>query len=126
MYKPTVIVDMSGNQQLLATLHKQLGDQMKFTSNVGLTHWANAKPQEGIISERSKFFFAPSHIQKRIKDWGTDGFDQKTAAFLIETAAKTKNWLKFKQLNGLSDLAAIHPNVCAGVLPPDQGLIVKL
>ncbi len=123
---PTVIVDMSGNAKVLAALHIHLGDQMKFTNNVGLTHWAKTKPQEGIISERSEFFFAPSHIQKRIKEWGADGFEQKTAAFLRETAAKTKSWLKFKELNSLSELAAIHPQVCAGSLPPDEGLIVAL
>ncbi len=123
---PSVIVDMSGNQDVLAALHTHLGDQMKFTSNVGLTHWANAKPKEGIISERSKFFFAPGHIQKRMKEWGAERFDQKTAGFLKETTAKTKSWLKFKQLNGLHELAAIHPQVCAGVLPPDEGLIVML
>jgi len=123
---PTVIVDMSGNQQILAALHMHLGDQMKFTSNVGLTHWTNAKPQEGIISDRSQFFFAPGHIQKRMKEWGYDGFDQRTASFLMQTAAKTREWLKFKQLNGLSELARIHPNVCAGILPPVEGLIVNL
>lgn len=121
---PTVIVDMSGNAKVLASLHMHLGDQMKFTSNVGLTHWANTKPQEGFISDRSEFFFAPSHIQKRMKEWGPDGFDQKTTAFLNETAAKTKGWLKFKQLLGLNELAAIHPTVCAGTLPPDEGVII--
>lgn len=123
---PTVIVDMSGNATVLAALHRHLGDNMKFTSNVGLTHWANTKPQEGIISDRSEFFFAPSHIQKRLKEWGADGFDQKTSAFLIETAAKTKEWLKFKQLNGLNELAVIHPMVCVGALPPDEGLIIRV
>ncbi len=123
---PTVIVDMFGNAKVLAALHIHLGDQMKFTSNVGITHWANTKPQEGIISDRSKFFFAPSHIQKRLKDWGPEGFDQKTSAFLVETAAKTKKWLKFKQLNGLHQLAQIHPMVCVGALPPDEGLIIMV
>ncbi|KAG1654396.1 hypothetical protein GQR58_025034 [Nymphon striatum] len=91
---PTVIVDMSGNAKVLAALHIHLGDQMKFTSN------------------------------KRLKDWGPEGFDQKTSAFLVETAAKTKKWLKFKQLNGLHQLAQIHPMVCIGALPPDEGLII--
>lgn len=121
---PTVIVDMSGNATVLAALHMHLGDQMKFTSNVGLTHWANTKPQEGIISDRSTFFFAPSHIQKRLKEWGPEGFDQRTSAFLMETAAKTKKWLKFKQLDGLHQLARVHPKVCIGGLPPDEGLII--
>lgn len=123
---PTVIVDMSGNTKLLAALHVHLGDQMKFTSNVGLTHWANAKPLEGIIKDRSEFFFAPAHIQKRMEEWGPEGFDQKTSAFLAVTAAKTKTWLKFKQLNGLNALAAIHPKVCIGALPADEGVIVTL
>ncbi len=90
---------------------------MKFTSKVGLTHWAKTKPQEEIISERSKFFFAPAHIQKRIEAWGADGFDQRTASFLMQTAAKTKNWLRFKELSGLHELAALHPLVFAGVFP---------
>ncbi len=99
---------------------------MKFTINVGLTHWTNAKPQQGIIRERSAFFFAPSHIQKRLKDWGHDGFEQKTAAFLSTTAKKTRTWLKFRRINGLAELAAIHPDVCQGTIPPDEGLIVIL
>ena len=37
--KPTVIVDMSANAEVLSRLHKHLGDNMRFTSNVGLTHW---------------------------------------------------------------------------------------
>lgn len=123
---PTVIVDMSGNTKLLAALHTHLGDNMKFTINVGLTHWTNAKPQQGILRERSSFFFAPSHIQKRLKDWGTDGFEQKTTAFLTKTAAKTRTWLKFKQINGLDELEAIHPAVCQGAIQPDEGLIVVL
>jgi DNA-binding Lrp family transcriptional regulator len=123
---PTVIVDMSGNTKILAALHTRLGDNMKFTINVGLTHWTNAKPQQGILRERSTFFFAPGHIQKRLKDWGPDGFEQKTTAFLATTAAKTRTWLKFKQINGLGELEAIHPAVCQGAIPPDEGLIVVL
>ena len=121
---PTVIVDMSGNTRVLAALHTRLGDNMKFTHNVGLTHWTNAKPQEGILKERSAFFFAPGHIQKLLKEWGPDRFEQETSAFLMTTAKKTKAWLKFRQVNGLEELAAIHPAVCQGTIPSDEGLIV--
>ncbi|MDB4292250.1 DUF2855 family protein [Maribacter sp.] len=123
---PTVIVDMSGNTKIMAALHTRLGDYMKYTIRVGITHWTNAKPQQGILRERSSFFFAPSHIQKRLKDWGPEGFEQKTGAFLTSTAAKTRTWLKFKQIDGLAELEAIHPAVCQGAIPPDEGLIVVL
>ena len=125
---PTLIVDMSGNTKVLLGLHKLLADNMKYTINVGLTHWSDAspKPPEGLITERSEFFFAPGHIQRRIKEWGPEGFDKKTTQFIMQTAAKTKEWLNFKKLNGLEEMAAIHNDVCAGKIPANQGLIVEL
>ncbi len=125
---PTVIVDMSGNSKVLLQLHQHLGDNMRFTSNVGLTHWTNASPTppKGMITERSKFFFAPGHLQKRIKEWGADGLDQRSSTFMSETAAKTKEWLSFKTIEGLEGLAAIHGEVCEGKNAPSEGLIVEL
>lgn len=123
---PTLIVDMSGNAKVLAALHKHLGDNMRFTSNVGITHWENARPQPGIITERSQFFFAPGHIQKRMKEWGPKEFNAKTTGFMIQTAMKTKSWLKYREVNGLQELAAIHPSVCMGKIPSNEGLIVKV
>jgi hypothetical protein len=123
---PTAIVDMSGNTSVLAALHTQLGDKMKFTHNVGFTHWTNAKPQEGIIKDRSAFFFAPGHIRKLLKEWGAERFERETSTFLMTTASKARAWLKFRQVNGLEELAAIHPAVCQGTIPSDEALIVVL
>jgi hypothetical protein len=123
---PTVIVDMSGNTRVLAALHNLLGANMVFTHNVGLTHWTHTKPQEGIIAERSAFFFAPDHIQKLLKEWGPDRFEEETSAFLMTTANKMRAWLKFREVKGLEELAAIHPAVCQGTLPSDEGLIVVM
>ncbi|MEM9935247.1 MAG: DUF2855 family protein [Bacteroidota bacterium] len=123
---PTVIVDMSGNAKVMAGLHTLLGDNMKFTINVGLTHWDNTKPQPGIIQGRSQFFFAPSHVQKRVSEIGQEGFDQLSAKFLMQTAAKTQEWLTFQTLKGLEELADIHPDVCMGKIAPDVGLIVEV
>ena len=123
---PTVIVDMSGNAKLLVALHQHLGDNMKFTSNVGLTHWSNAKPQKGIIAERSQFFFAPSHIQKRIKEWGMAVFNTKTTEFMMGTMMKASQWLTFREIDGLEGMAAIHQDVCNGKIPPNEGLIIKM
>ena len=123
---PTVIVDMSGNGTLLAALHKHLGDNMKFTINVGLTHWTNFRPMPGIIAERSEFFFAPGHIQMRLKDWGPEVFGQKSNAFIMETIAKTSQWLTFRKIDGLEGMAEIHQAVCNGEVSPSEGLIVEM
>jgi hypothetical protein len=99
---------------------------MNFTLKVGLTHWKESNNNQGIIKERSKFFFAPSHIQKRTEDWGGKLFDKKTTQFLSDAILKTKNWLHYKNLNGLEDLTNEYPKVCSGTLPANEGLIVKM
>ncbi len=123
---PTTIVDMSGNGEVLGRLHTHLGDNMTHCVNVGLTHWDETHKGEGIIRERSEFFFAPSHIQQRVKDWGPQEFAEKTSAFMQETTLKSRDWLKLKRLDGLHGLADIYEQICEGRIAADQGLIVEL
>ena len=122
--KPTVIVDMSANTDLLSRLHKHLGDNMRFTSNVGLTHWDEPRQVEGIIRERSEQFFAPSQIQKLMKEWGAEEFNKQSIHYIMKCAAKTSTWLKVKELNGIEGLSAVYKDVCAGKIPADEGLVV--
>lgn len=124
--RPTVIVDMSGNGSLLGQLQSRLGDNMRYCINVGLTHWDEFKPAAGMPKERAEFFFAPGHIQKRMKDWGPEAFASKTSVFLRDTARKSRQWLKLRDINGLDELAQIYPAVCNGKIPANEGLIVTL
>jgi Protein of unknown function (DUF2855) len=124
--QPTVIVDMSGNGEILGRLHKHLGDNMKRCINVGMTHWQQTQNRDDMIAERSEFFFAPGHIQKRMKDWGAETFAAKTSAFLSDTAAKTRSLITFRELDGLHGLAEIYADVCDGRVAPEQGLIVNM
>lgn len=124
--KPTVIVDMSGSGDLLGQLQARLGEQMKYCINVGITHWDEFRPDSGIPRDRSEFFFAPSHIQMRMKDWGPEEFADRTSAFLRDTARKSRSWLKLRRIDGLEGLAEIYPEVCGGKIPADEGLIIQL
>jgi hypothetical protein len=124
--KATVIVDMSGNGDVLGRLHKHLGDNMKFCSNVGFTHWGNGGMGPDFIESRSEMFFAPSHIQKRIKDWGPEVFEQKTMAFMQSTILRSASWLKLTQLNGLDGLAEVYEDVCEGKVNPEAGLVIVM
>ena len=70
---PSVIIDMSGSGEILGRLHRHLGDNMRYTSNVGVTHYDEAGMGPDFIRERSAMFFAPGHIQKRNEEWGQFG-----------------------------------------------------
>ncbi len=124
--KPTVIVDMSGNGDLLGKLHKALGDSLKHCINVGMTHWDEGVQNKDINAEKSEFFFAPGHIQKRLKDWGPQGFAEKSGSFLMKSAQASANWLKVKEVEGLAELETYYPQILDGKFAPEEGLIIKL
>lgn len=124
--KPTVIVDMSANADLLSQLHRHLGDNMRYTSNVGLTHWDESRSADGIIKERSHQFFAPSHMQQRMKEWGVDEFNKRSTSYIMKSAAKTVPWLKIKELDGLNSLEDTYQDICDGKIGPDEGLVVVM
>ena len=122
----TLIVDMSGNMSTLGALHKHLGENMKFCSNVGVTHWHERTRNSDIITERSAFFFAPSQIQKRLQEWGPQVFDQKSREYLALSIGKSRTWLNMTEINGLVGMKAIFEDVCEGKIAPDAGLIVRM
>ena len=77
--KPTLIVDMSGNGQVLNDLHKHLGDNMKFCSNVGVTHWKEMKTGPDFInSEVNSFLHRPS-FKNASKNGGWKASSSKVA-----------------------------------------------
>lgn len=123
---PTVIVDMSGNKEVLTALFNYLGDQRKYCINVGITHWKHAGPGDDILKERSEFFFAPTQLQKLLKEWGPKVFAEKSSTFFKGSANKISNWLSFEKIDGLEGLAEIHPQVCKGTLAANKGLIVEM
>lgn len=123
---PTVIVDMSGNGTLLSNLHAHLANNMRFTSNVGLTHYRDHEMGPAFIAERSNWFFAPSHIEKRAKDWGPGEFEKKAMAFWHDAAMRSRKWLKLSEFNGFDALQGVYKQLLSGKVSPDKGVIVTM
>lgn len=124
--KKTVIVDMSGNGKIIGQIHKHMADNMLFSSHVGLTHYDAAGMGDDFISERSKMFFAPSHIQQRLKDWGQAEFDKRAGQFMMNAAIDSGRWLKLNHGNGFQGLSDQLKIISQGKMPANEGLIIKL
>ncbi|MEM9726798.1 MAG: DUF2855 family protein [Pseudomonadota bacterium] len=123
---PTVVVDMSGAAPILGGLHRVLGENLIHCLNVGATHWRDGGDHPDVNQERSEFFFAPGHIARRIKEWGPEEFDRKSAGFLADSVAESARWLQVREVSGLAGLEQRYASVCAGEAPPEEGLIVAL
>lgn len=123
--KGTVIVDMSGNGEVLSNLHQHLGDNMTFTSNVGATHYDANTMGPHFIRERSAMFFAPGHIQKRTQEWGPGEFENKAFRFWHSASIKSREWLSFDKYAGMDTLADVFAQVLDGKTSPEQGIIIS-
>ena len=127
----TVMVDMAGNRAILGTLHDKLADNMLKCLTVGMTHWDNKTTAEdalgqAMLRERTEFFFAPAHIQKRIGDWGHDGYAEKTNLFMTARALQSNNWMQIKEIDGLENFISTYEEVVSGKINPNEGIIVNL
>lgn len=136
---PTAIVDMSGNADIINALKDHLGDNMKHIINVGFTHWDSNTPDSNTAdnntqnsntasdpSARSTSFFAPSHIQKRIKDWGAQEFGKRSTRFIMKSTMASQSWLNVKRISGINGMAGIYQNVCEGNIPANEGIVIEL
>lgn len=128
--KSSVIIDMSGNRAVLGAIHESLGSRMLNCINVGMTHWdtlANNDPVGVEINrDRSNFFFAPAHVQKRIGDWGHDVFNQRAAEFMIRRMRQSTNWMRITEVNGFDSFVSIYDAIVAGDMNPEEGVIVVM
>ena len=127
----SVIVDMAGSREILGTLHGSLADKMLKCLTVGMTHWDNEVTAEdalgqAMLRERTEFFFAPGHIQKRVKDWGYEGYNQKTTDFMKARSNQSIDWMQVKKINGLENFISTYEKFVSGDINPNEGIIVEL
>ena len=124
--KPTVIVDMSGSGAVLSALAAHLGENMRYCSNVGVTHHDAARVRPDTMGGRSAFFFAPSHIKKRADEWGPGELDKRVGAFFRDAALRSRDWLRIEKIEGAQALERIFHELRLGKVGPERGLVATL
>ncbi len=109
----TCIVDFAGNQDLHYALEQHLGAQLSYNCLVGAVHWDTAqsgkRPQQ-----KGKFFFAPTHAQKRAQEWGTGGFQQRLGAAWQQFARENHRWISIRRSSDPEVFLKIYHDVLTG------------
>ncbi len=128
-----VMVDMAGSADLTLQLHTHYGDNMRFSSKVGATHYEEAGGGDGLLEgdaglpgAKPEFFFAPSQAQKRASDWGPGEIEQRMGASFVAFRKFCDNWLQVERHYGAEAVQAAYQAVLAGRQPPQNGCIISL
>lgn len=120
----TVIIDFSGNSALLESLYESLGDFLKHIALIGLTDW-KAQKQEKTIPV-AHFFFAPTHIQNRYKEWGAVETTLRLAKEMSDFIQVAQHWMELTYATNPAALSALYGNMFRGQVDPRKGWIVQV
>lgn len=120
-----VFVDIAGNADVRAAVHGRFGEQLKYSMIVGSTHWDHeptvVMPKSGAKPE---FFFAPTQISKRNKEWGKDGLDERVGSAWRNYSAWTDGWIAFETMHGASGTEQAFRALLNGNVDPKLGYVV--
>jgi len=91
--RSTVLVDVAGDGEVLAAIHGRFGDALRYSSMVGATHHASPPRPAELPGPTPQFFFAPSQIEKRSKEWGAAELLGRMGGAFVGFAAFAESWL---------------------------------
>jgi hypothetical protein len=123
---PVAFVDMAGNSELRAKLHRHFGDQMKYSGRIGLTHRSSSPDEPQLPGAKPAWFFAPDQLRKRAKEWEPGGVYTRFSAAWSGFAPMLDRWLKVVEGRGDGPVKQIYLDTLAGRVRPDQGHILSL
>ena len=121
----SIIVDFTGNHSVQYQLQTLLNDNLVYNCLVGLVDWKNLKgekrlPKKGIV------FFAPTYAEKRQKEWGIAGFQQKIGIAWQQFISAIQSIISIKEYAGPDQLQQLHLDMLLGKIDPKDGNMVRL
>jgi len=123
---PVAFVDMAGNSDLRAKLHRHFGEAMKYSGRIGLTHRSSSPDEPELPGAKPTWFFAPDQIRKRAKEWGPGGLDIRFSAAWSGFAPMLDRWLTVVEGRGPAAVKQVYLDTLSGRVPPEQGHILSL
>ena len=120
-----IVIDFAGNHNIQFQLQTLLGDKLMYNCLVGLVDWQNLEG-ENPLPKKGEFFFAPAHAEKRQKEWGLSGFQQKIGIAWQQFMDAIQSTISIKEYIGVQELEKLYSDMLNGKIDPKHGNIVSL
>lgn len=124
--EPAVVVDMSGNADLIGRVHRHFGDQLKYSCRVGATHWEAGGSADDLPGPTPTFFFAPAQVKKRSQEWGRETFESQVGGALADFLDHASGWMAIERSDGPDAVEAVYRSTLDGDNDPAVGHILSL
>ena len=121
-----VFVDFAGNVTVAGAVHRQLGERLKYSCSVGVTHWEKMAMAEELPGPPRILFFAPDQASKRVDDWGAAVFQTRVREAMQRFLASTAHWLRIVEAHGQGAVESVYRAMLEGKADPAEGHILSL
>jgi Protein of unknown function (DUF2855) len=123
---PSVAVDFAGNAAVGRAVHTHLGDMLKYSCTVGVTH-IGARESNGdpLPGPAPILFFAPDHATATIKELGPKGFGEAVAVSWTGFVTVTDAFMAVDHRDGLAAAAQAFVATVKGEADPAVGIVVR-
>ena len=127
---PSVSVDFAGNAKLLASIHNQLGDQLKYSCLVGATHIEERGPggmggDAGLPGPKPTLFFAPDHAVSLFKTLGPEEAGKRLAKAWHGFLAAVGETVTIERHAGLAAARDAFVKMAGGTVDPAVGIVIE-
>ncbi|PID55227.1 MAG: hypothetical protein CR978_00020 [Gammaproteobacteria bacterium] len=123
----SAFVDMAGNGEVLAKVHRHFGDALKKSTLVGATHWDERQgADKDLPGAAPEIFFAPGFAQAHIQDTGREQFLMNVGRAWADFIPHTSNWMTVEKSRGLAQVEAVYRKVLNNASNPSMGQILSL
>ncbi len=122
----SVIVDMAGNRRALAAVHDWMDADLKYSCQVGATHWQALRGATTMAGPRPSPFFAPGHIEQRRTQWGDSGMEAALAKVWQPFLDASAGWIAIQYGVGQATVEAVWAEVVSGRNLPAVGHVLSV
>jgi hypothetical protein len=124
---PATFVDMAGDGAVRLAVHEHYGDRLVYSMAVGFTHWEGSKAGAADLPGPSPtFFFAPTRIVKRSKEWGRAELERRVADAWQPFCDWIGGWLEPIPGEGFDAVRDAYLDVLEGRVEPARAHVLTL
>lgn len=123
---PTAFIDHAGNGEVMSAVHHRLRDNLKYSGIVGATHWGATRNAGALPGPAPAMFFAPTQIQKRNEEWGSEGLQKRVGEAWVKFRDSSSAWLTVSRGYGPDAVERVYKETLEGRAKPSEGHVLSL
>ena len=122
-----VYLDISGDAEVRAGVHRRYAQELAHSAVVGATHHDRmGDVPADLPGPRPTFFFAPDRVAKRSSDWGREGLEERLAEAWHPYVSWTEGWLSVIRERGGEALRNTYLDLLDGRIDPGAAHVLSL